>query len=340
MNSMTVKNTTLMTKRFGAWRMGPLAAGLLIAAAGLTGCAGSAAKSPMTPTAEAMHPGEGQTLYDTPDAAVTSLLAAVQSNDHADLKKIFGPQGKALSSGDPVEDAADYKAFAQDTLERAQLEERSPTTCILHIGTIDWPFPIPIEKDPGTGKWFFDTAAGQNEILARRIGANELETISMARAYVEAQREYASQDRDGSGVLKYAQYFRSHPGKKDGLYWPATGDEPQSPFGPLVAQATTDGYMKHEPGTGPHAFHGYFYHILTKQGPAAPGGKYNYVINGNMIAGFALIAYPDDYGKSGIMTFIVSHQGKVYQKDLGPDTAKIAHSITAYNPDSSWTLVK
>jgi hypothetical protein len=323
-----------------AWIKGSLAASILIAAAGIAGCACTTAKSTITTTAAVMHPGEGQETFDTPDAAVTGLLAAVQSNDHADLHKIFGPQGKELSSGDPVEDANNYKEFAQQTLEKAQLEEHSPTVFILHIGANDWPFPIPIAKDEATGKWYFDTAAGQNEILARRIGANELETLSMARAYVDAQREYASQDRNGSGVLQYAQHFRSHPGMKDGLYWQATGDEPESPFGPLVAQATTEGYSKHAAGTGPHAFHGYYYHILTKQGPAAPGGKYNYVINGNMIAGFALIAYPDDYGKSGIMTFIVSHQGKVYQKDLGPKTPEIARSITAYNPDSSWTLVK
>jgi hypothetical protein len=334
-------STFISTRSRAARVKGGLAASVLIAAAGMVGCGQMSTQSkPLSASAAMMHPGEGQELFDTPDAAVTTLLAAVQSNDHSDLQKIFGPQGKELSSGDPIEDANDYKEFAQQTMEKAQLEERSPTVYVLHIGANDWPFPIPIAKDSASGKWYFDTGSGQTEILARRIGANELETISMARAFVDAEREYASEDRDGSGVLKYAQYFRSHEGKKDGLYWPAADDQPQSPFGPLVAQATTEGYLQHAKGTGPHAFHGYYYHILTQQGPAAPGGKYNYVINGNMIAGFAMIAYPDDYGKSGIMTFIVSHQGKVYQKDLGPDTPKLARAITAYNPDASWTLVK
>jgi Protein of unknown function (DUF2950) len=323
--------------QFG-WVKATLAAAVV--AAGMVGCASqSTAPLAASPVPGAVQPGTDQETFDTPDAAVAALLAAVQSNDHSDLNKIFGPGGKDLSSGDPVEDADNYKAFAEQTLAKAQIEERSPTVAILHIGENDWPFPIPITK-ADSGKWYFDTTAGQNEILARRIGANELETISMARAYVDGQREYASEDRDGSGVLKYAQYFRSHPGQKDGLYWEAADDQPQSPFSEVFAQASTDGYFKHQPGTGPHPFHGYYYHILTKQGMAAPGGKYNYVINGNMIAGFGLIAYPDSYGKSGVMTFIISHQGKLYQKDLGPETPKLAREITAYNPDSSWTLVK
>jgi len=190
-----------------------------------------------------------------------------------------------------------------------------------------------------SGQWFFDTAAGKQEILARRIGRNELESIKVCRAYVEAQREYAGQDRDGSGVAKYAQRLNSHPGQKDGLYWEAMPGAEPSPFGPLAAQAAAEGYAtsgvhRHEP------FHGYLYHILTRQGPAAAGGAYDYVINGNMIAGFALVAFPAAYGQGGVMTFIVSHQGKVYQKDLGPQTPDIAAAMTTYNPDETWTQVK
>jgi len=224
-------------------------------------------------------------------------------------------------------------------MEKAELEERSPTVEILHIGAQDWPFPIPIVEN-AQGKWFFDTKAGQAEILARRIGANELNAIEVCRQYVDAQREYASQFHDDSGVLKYAQRLKSSPGKKDGLYWdPSLGGE--SPFGPLADTAQSQGY---KPISGAknssQPYHGYHFHVLTAQGPAAPGGPYSYVINGNMIAGFALVAWPDEYGKSGIMTFIVSHQGKVYQKDLGPDTATIAKDMTEFNPDSSWTEVK
>jgi hypothetical protein len=329
--------------------------GILLAGAFLfTGCASETAASgggdegnasatvapaPDKP-GEAGVPAKGQELFETPDAAVVALLTAVQSDDHGDLDKIFGPDAKSLITGDPVTDANNYKSFAQNTLERAQLEERNASTAILHIGKEDWPFPIPLAKN-SDGKWFFDTNAGRNEILARHIGADELQTISICRAYVQAQREYASEDHNGDEVLEYAQRLRSSQGKQDGLYWEASGDQPQSPFGPLVAQASAEGYA---PISGspshPEPFHGYYYRILKAQGSAAPAGAYNYVINGHMIAGFALIAYPAEYGKSGVMTFIVSHQGKVYQKDLGPDTDAKAKEIQKYDPDKSWTPVK
>jgi hypothetical protein len=252
------------------------------------------------------------------------------------VHQILGPAWKELVSGDKVEDAKAFKEFAQHAAEQARLEHKDATTSILYVGKDDWPFPIPIAQTPD-GKWFFDTEAGKAEILARRIGANELDTIDVCRTYVQAQREYASKDRDGSGVLKYAQHVISSPGKMDGLYWPVNPGEEQSPYGPLIAQAASEGY---QPGTGHHQpYHGYHFHILKEQGPAAPGGKYNFVINGNMIAGFALVAFPDEYGSSGIMTFIISHQGKLYQKDLGPNTDQIARQMTEYNPDDSWTLV-
>ncbi|HUO09173.1 MAG TPA: DUF2950 family protein [Phycisphaerae bacterium] len=332
----------------------PLGGILLAGAFLLTGCASqttarngpddsnpaaTTAQAPQ-PSGEAGVPGQGQELFDSPDAAVVALLSAVQSNDHRDIDKIFGPDAKGLVTGDPVTDANNYKSFAQETLERAQLEERNPNTAILHIGKEDWPFPIPLSRTSG-GKWFFDTNAGRSEVLARHIGADELETISICRAYVQAQREYASQDHNGDEVLEYAQRLRSSPGKQDGLYWPASGDQPQSPFGPLVAQASGEGYA---PISGsprhPEPFHGYYYRILKAQGSATPGGAYNYVINGHMIAGFALIAYPAEYGKSGVMTFIVNHQGKVFQKDLGADTDAKGKAIQEYNPDPTWKQVK
>ncbi len=251
---------------------GTVAVGMLCAVMGACQSTGSkeAAAPLKPPTPAETRPGFGQETFDTPDAAVVALLEAVRSDDHSGLQKIFGPEGKELVSGDPVQDAASYKSFADETSERAQIEERSGNMAILHIGNEDWPFPIPIAKD-ANGKWYFDTAEGKKESLARRNGATELETISVARAYEHAQRDYASVDRDGDEVLQYAQRFRSSPGKEDGLYWEAAAGEAESPFGPLVAQATSEGYGRNKPDTGRHPFHGYYYRILTAQGPAAAG---------------------------------------------------------------------
>jgi hypothetical protein len=208
---------------------------------------------------------------------------------------------------------------------------------ILNIGAENWPFPIPLVKKDD--RWSFDTEAGQEEIINRHIGEDELNTIGVCRTYVDAQREYASKDRNGSEVLQYAQKFKSTPGKKDGLYWKAAANEEASPYGPLVAEARAEGYGTEKKGEGPQPFHGYLFKILKAQGPAAPGGKYNYVINGNMIAGFALLAYPSNWGESGVMTFIINQQGKLYQKDLGSKTEATASRMSEYNPDKSWALV-
>ena len=190
------------------------------------------------------------------------------------------------------------------------------------------------------GSGTFDTEAGKDELLSRRIGKNELSTLQSVRAYVEAQRDYASKDRDGDEVLEYAQKFRSTPGTKDGLYWPPDLDGEMSPLGPLVAEAQDQGYLTKakEESAAPEPFHGYFFKILTRQGKHAPGGKYDYVINGNMIGGFALVAWPAEYGESGVMTFIVNQQGKVYQRDLGTNTAKIVKKLSAYDPDKDWQV--
>jgi hypothetical protein len=207
---------------------------------------------------------------------------------------------------------------------------------VLEVGTNAWPFPIPLVRT--TNGWQFDTQAGVEELLNRRIGRNELDVLGVMRAYVDAQREYASRDRDGDNVLEYAQKIRSSPGKTDGLYWPPELNGEVSPLGPWVAQAQSEGYLS-EPraaDAGPQPFHGYLFKILTRQGKHAPGGKYNYIINGNMIGGFALAAWPARYGDSGVMTFIVNQQGRVYQKDLGERTARIVKGMSAYDPDTSW----
>ncbi len=335
-------------RSIGCLIAGTLSVAMLLATAG---CASSGPAAPTTqqsadaaPAAQPVAaaptgaPGAGELTFSSDNDAMNALLDAVKAQDHDKVHQILGPGWRDLLSGDKVEDGNAFKEFAQHAAEHAQLEKKDATTSILDVGKDDWPFPIPIAQTPD-GKWFFDTEAGKTEILNRRIGKNELETIQVCHDYVDAQREYASKDRDGSGVYKYAQKILSTPGKTDGLYWSVNPGQDPSPFGPLMADAAVEGYDltdKH-----PHQpYHGYHFHILKAQGPDAPGGKYEYVINGNMIAGFALVAYPADYGSSGIMTFIVSHQGNVYQKDLGPDTKEIARKMTEYNPDSSWTLVK
>jgi len=283
-------------------------------------------------------PVQPQETFDTPEAAVGALKDAVSNPDKDEIHHIFGPALKELVSGDTVEDKNNFHAFAEKAKEKTRIEMKSDSLANLYIGKDDYPFAIPLAKN-AEGKWYFDTEAGKTEILARRIGRNELDTIAFMHAYVEAQREYASKDHDGSGVLKYAQRLVSSPGKKDGLYYPSSDANDQSPFGPLAADAALEGYG---PVSGsrknPKPYHGYLFHILKAQGASAPGGAYSYVINGNMIAGFGLAASPAEYGQSGIMTFIVNHQGKIYQKDLGPKTPP--GSVTIYNPDSTWALVK
>jgi hypothetical protein len=206
----------------------------------------------------------------------------------------------------------------------------------LEIGTNDWPMPIPLVK--ADGQWHFDTAAGKEEIINRHIGKDELYAIGVCRAYVTAQRQFASLNTDANGGVKYALKFKSTPGKKDGLYWPSAENEPASPFGPLVAEAHAEGYVAHK-GTGPHPFHGYYFRILTRQGGAAPSGRMDYMSHGDLTKGFALVAYPEHWDQSGIMTLIVNQDGKVYQRNFDEKTSRIAGSLKEFNPDSKWTLV-
>ena len=276
--------------------------------------------------------------FATPEEAVAALLAAASAEDTNAFRVIFGPVGVEIENPDRVQAANELSAFNAAAKQRQQLVHESDTKCVLEIGDNSWPFPVPIVQR--NGQWFFDTEAGKDEILNRHIGKNELSTLQSVRAYVEAQREYASKDRDGDQVLEYAQKFRSTPGRKDGLYWPSDLDGEISPLGPFVAQAQNQGYLVKSkvPGAAAEPFHGYFFKILTRQGKHAPGGKYDYIINGNMIGGFALVAWPAEYGKTGIMTFIVNQHGRVYQKDLGPKTARTAAAMKSYDPDKTWTI--
>jgi len=276
--------------------------------------------------------------FATPEEAVAALVTAASAEDTNALRVIFGPSAADIQNPDRVQAAGELSQFNAAVNQRKRIVHESDTNCVLEIGDNSWPFPVPIVKKEG--RWFFDTAAGKDEILNRRIGRNELATLEAVRAYVDAQRVYASKDRDGDEVLEFAQKFRSSPGRKDGLYWPQDLDGELSPLGPLVAEAQASGYggKSREEGSAPEPFHGYFFKVLTRQGQAAPGGKYDYIINGNMIGGFALVAWPAEYGETGIMTFVVNQLGRVYQKDLGPKTANTAGTMQEYNPDKTWTV--
>jgi hypothetical protein len=276
-------------------------------------------------------------VFATPEEAVKALQEATQSEDHTALRTIFGPDVEDILSGDKVQEASELATFTKAIASECNLSKEGDDKVILNVGGENWPFPIPLVKKDG--QWQFDVAAGKDEILNRRIGRDELNTIDVMQHYVDAQRDYASVDRDGNGVLKYAQKIISSAGKQDGLYWEASDEAGQSPFGPMIAKATTEGYSAKKKTEEPQPYQGYYYKVLKAQGAAAAGGKYNYVINGNMIAGFALVAWPSIYGQSGIMTFIVNQQGKVYQKNCGPETAKVAAGMSEYNPDKSWKLV-
>ena len=238
-----------------------------------------------------------------------------------------------MSSGDAVSDRQALEDFVALYAEANRITVQGADRATLVLGKDEWPFPIPLVSE--SGGWHFDTAAGKEEILDRRIGLNELSVIDVCLAYAGAQREYASKDRDHDGFDEYAQKFASSPGKRDGLYWPTNADEEESPLGPLVAAAQAAGY---EAKKGSHVpYYGYYYRILYGQGKDAPGGAYDYIVNGHMIGGFALVAFPAQYDVSGITTFIISHEGVVYQKDLGPHTADIAAQMTRYNPAATWT---
>ncbi len=280
-----------------------------------------------------------QKIFVSPEEAVTALMDAIKTDDREALLSIFGSKAASeLSSGDEVSDRAERQRFLKAYEDKNSLERKGDNKVILQVGNDDWPFPIPIVKKGS--KWYFDTKAGKKEILNRRIGRNELRVIETVQGYVGAQREYISKDRTGNGVYAYAQKIISTPGKKDGLYWEAKEGEEESPAGPFMAKAAQEGYSRKAKAGKQSPFHGYYFRILTAQGKSAPGGTYDYVVKGNMILGFGLIAYPAKYGSSGIMTFIVNQEGVVYQKNLGKNTTKLATAIKKYNPDKTWKRVE
>jgi hypothetical protein len=287
---------------------------------------------------EAGQPGPAITeqLFASPDEAVKALQTATAAKDKAALRKIFGPDVEGLLTGDDVQDANNSQRFATAMAQSCNPVKDGDDKITLEVGTNSWPMPIPLVKTGG--QWYFDTAAGKEEIINRHIGKDELHAIGVCRAYVTAQKQYADMIPKVGGGAKYALHFKSTPGTRDGLYWPAADGEPASPFGPLVAQAHVEGFGK-KMGSGAHPFHGYFFKILTGQGPAASDGKMSYLSEGVLAGGFALVAYPEQWDKSGIMTFIVNQDGKVYQCNLGEDTSRIAVAMTEYNPDNTWTPV-
>jgi hypothetical protein len=275
--------------------------------------------------------------YKTPQEAADALAAAVKSGDAKAILAVLGPDGEdIISSGDKVADEASRKRFVESYDTKHQIKMEGEHKAILIIGDNDYPLPIPLERVKG-GLWTFDTDEGRNEILYRRIGHNERSAIQTSLAYVDAQNEYADKDRTGAGAGVYAQRFISEPDKKNGLYWPSAQGGDESPLGELFAKATREGYRA---GEGRAPYHGYYYKILTRQGAAAKGGSADYVVHGKMIGGFALVAYPAEYRNSGVKTFIVNHNGTVFEKDLGPDTAKIAEAMTSFDPGPGWTKVK
>ena len=277
-----------------------------------------------------------QRTFASPEDAVKAMVEALKANDVKALEAIFGPGSKDLvTSGDPVADKAGRERFLQLYEEKNRLEQ-TPDKAVLYVGNLDWPSPIPIVKKGDV--WRFDAKEGTEEILARRIGKNELSAIQFCLAYVDAQREYALKDWDANGLQEYAQKFKSDPGKKNGLYWPAKEGEPESPLGSLAAAAQKQGYTFK--GSKPTPYLGYYYRILKGQGKDAPDGAYDYVVQGKMIGGFALVAYPAKYGSSGIMTFIVNQDGVVYQKNLGKDTEKAAQAMKLFDPDRTWKEVE
>ncbi len=289
------------------------------------------------PDATQNKPMVAPRLFASPEEAAKALQSAVQAGDRAALYEIFGSDVKGILTGDKVQDSANARKFASIMQQGYTLVKEGDDKITIEAGSDSWPMPIPLMQT--NGQWYFNTAAGKEEIINRHIGKNELHAIGVCRAYVTAQQQYAGMNPDSSRGVTYAQKFKSTPGTKDGLYWATAENEEASPFGPLVAEAHAEGYSG-KLGTGPKPFHGYFFRILTRQGEAAPGGKMDYMRHGKLTKGFALVAYPARWDQSGIMTFIVNQDARVFQRNLGENTSRIAREMKEYNPDGDWTLVK
>lgn len=279
------------------------------------------------------QPADEDRYFSTPERAVSALVSALEKNEVARIDRLLGMQG-LLSSGDEIADAAARERFLSRYRERNELVAGGPNDLVLQVGHDPWPMPIPLIRRHGS--WSFDGPAGAEELLLRRIGRNELRALQVMRGYVDAQQEYASRSHDGIDAGIYAQRVNSTPGKQDGLYWPTITGEPPSPLGPLIAAAAAEGYASTNPaGT----YHGYHYRMLFAQGASAPGGARDYIVDGKLKDGFALLAYPEKHGVSGIMTLMVNHDGVVWQSDLGEQTTERAIAMRAFDPDDAWAPI-
>lgn len=275
-----------------------------------------------------------QKSFATPEETAQAFVDALRANDAKAIESVMGGAAHWLSSGDEFADQADRKKFVDAYQQKHALVKVAENKLQLTVGDADWPFAALLVKKPNG--WVFDARTGREEMVNRRIGRNELDAIQTLLAIVDAQREFAADDPDGNGFNDYARTIRSSPGKHDGLYWPTSGTEPISPLGELVASAASEGYKRQAGDTGPLAYHGYRYRLLSAQGSHAKGGKYDYVVKGMMLGGFGIVAYPARYGVSGVMSFIVNHDGKVFEKNLGRSTEAIATQMKRFDPDSSW----
>jgi len=326
------------------WRTREL---FLLAAITISGCAAN--HGPETPTdhPEVIRasmprmdpvPATGQPTFATPEEAAGALKAAAESGRLEDVAVLTGLPTEQLTQDGAATGTQELGALAASMGEYLNVVRGSDMSAQLFIGKENYPFCIPVAEHEG--KWFFDAVGGMHELRVRTIGDNELNTIGVCGAYAQAQAEYYSEDRDADDVLEYSTRLASSAGGRDGLYWPTAPDESPSPFGEFVAQAWFDHPAGAETGSAPSAYHGYFFRILTSQGPNAPGGRYSYLINGNMVAGFALVAYPAEWGQSGVMTFMVGPNGRIFQKDLGESSEQAAREMIEFNPDQSWELVR
>lgn len=309
-----------------------VAVALALALGGTPVAAAEPAAKPSAKT-PAKSAAVAQASYASPEDAAKALYEAFKSHDVKSIYAVFGPgSDKFIYTGDEVADRQMHERFLVAYDKASRIEREGDAKAILLVGEQEFPVPFPLVK--GSKGWRFDAKAGAEEIVNRRIGENELFAIKSCLAYGDAQQEYAEADRDGDGLIEYAQKFRSSEGKRDGLFWPTREGEPLSPLGPLAAQVKSEGYTAKDAHQVP--LHGYFYRILTAQGKDAPGGAYDYLVNGNLIGGYALVAYPARWGASGVMTFICNHDGVVYQKNLGENTPAVVKKMQRYNPDASW----
>jgi hypothetical protein len=286
----------------------------------------------------ALSQDPGQKTYSSPEEASAALHEAVRSADQEALRLVFGPAANEMtSSGDEDEDRRSQQQFVEKYQEMHRLGKEPDGTITIYIGAENWPMPVPLVSKQN--RWYFDCDNGKREILFRRIGRNEMQAMDVCRALVEAQKEYSAEPRGGDSVKQYAARFVSDEGKQNGLYWKSDGGKPESPIGPIITYAATEDYQKASI-TQPKAFHGYYFRLLNRQGKNAPGGAKSYFVNGKMTRGFAFVAYPAEYGTSGVMTFVVNQDGMMYQKDLGPKSSNQARTLSSYNPDTTWKRVQ